>query len=91
MLFALVRDRDTFTVSILEPVVGASQADLSIPVPDTTSEVGGSGIVGFREEALSVDEVISLVASGAVSIGSVLFALVRDGYTDIVSIEDPSS
>jgi hypothetical protein len=62
MFFALIRDRDANTVSILEPVVRASQADLSIPVPDTTSEVGGVHVVGFREEALSVDEVVSLEA-----------------------------
>ena len=46
VFFALVRDRNADSVSILEPVVGASQADLSIPVPDTTSEVSGFHVVG---------------------------------------------
>ena len=88
---ALVRNGNAFSISILEPVVGASQTFLGIPVPDSASEVGRSGVVGFREEALSVDKVITLVANSAVTISSVFFALVRDGNTDVFSVEDPSS
>ena len=88
---ALVRNGNAFSISILEPVVGTSQTFLGIPVPDSTSKVGRLGVVGFREEALSVDKVITLVANSAVTVFSMFFALVRDGNADVFSVEDPSS
>ena len=59
---ALVSNGNASTVGILEPVLGAGKADLIVPVPSGTSEVGRSGVVGGREDASSVDEVVSLEA-----------------------------
>jgi len=87
---ALIRNGYTDAIRVLEPVVGASKAYLSIPVPDTTSKIRRSGVVGLREKALTIDEVISLEARGAVTIGGMFFALVRNNDADIVGVEDPS-
>ena len=87
----MIGDGNTDTVSILDPVLGASEADLIVPIPGGTSEVSGLHVVGFREDAFSFNEVVSLVASSAVTIFGVFSALVRDGNTNFVSIKDPSS
>ena len=62
----------------------------SVPVPGTTSGIGGLGVVEVREDALSFLEVVSLVARGTVSVGSMSLALIRNGGTNIFSIENPS-
>ena len=46
-------------------------------------------IVGSRENASSVDEVIAFVTSGTVTIGSMSSALVRNGDAFSISILDP--
>ena len=76
--------------SIEDPVVGAGKTDLVVPVPSRTTGVGRLGIVEFREDALTVFQVVSLIASGAVTIGSMSRALIRNWGTDIFSIEDPA-
>ena len=87
---ALVSNGNTSAVGILEPVLGASKADLIFPVPSGTSEVGRSGVVGGREDASSVDEVVSLEAGSAISVLCMSGALIRDSGADSVSILDPS-
>ena len=59
------------------------------PVPSGTSEVGRSGVVGGREDASSVDEVIAFVAGKTVSIISMGSAVIRDSDASTISIEDP--
>jgi len=87
---ALIRNWHTDVVSVENPSVGASKADLVVPVPSSTSRVSGLGVVEVRENALSFLEVVALVARGTVSVGSVGHALIRNWHTDVVSVENPS-
>ena len=61
-----------------------------VPVPNTTSNISGSGVVRVRKDALPFFKVISFVAFGTISILAMSFALVRDSNTDFFSVEDPS-
>ena len=88
--FALIRDGGADVVSVEGPSVGAFQADLVVPIPGSASLISGLGIVGEGEEALSVLEVISFVADGAVAGSVVLLALVGNGNADFVGVEGPS-
>ena len=47
-----------------------------VPIPVGTSEVGRSGVVQSREDALSINEVITFVARGTVAVLSVSGALI---------------
>ena len=85
----MVSNGNASAVGILEPVLGAGKADLIFPVPSGTSEVGRSGVVGGREDASSVDEVIAFVAGKTVSIISMGSAVIRDSDASTISIEDP--
>ena len=58
----MVRNWDANFVSIEDPVFGAGEADLVVPVPGGASGVGGLGIVEVGEDTNSVFQVISLVA-----------------------------
>ena len=58
----MVGDGNANFVSIEDPVFGAGEADLVVPVPGGASGVGGLGIVEVREDALSFLQVVSLVA-----------------------------
>ena len=53
---------DTNFLGIENPSVGAGEADLLVPVPGSTSGIGGLGVVEVREDALSFLEVVSLEA-----------------------------
>ncbi len=75
--------------SVEDPTLGAGEADLVVPVPGSAARVGRLGVVGVRENAFSFLEVITLEASGAISVVSVGFALVRNRNTNAVSVEDP--
>ena len=58
----MVGDGNANFVSIEDPVFGAGEADLVVPVPGGASGVGGLGIVEVREDTLSFLEVVSLEA-----------------------------
>jgi hypothetical protein len=58
--FALISNRNASAIGVHEPVVRADKADLVVPIPGSTSEVGRSGVVGGREDTSSIDEVVSL-------------------------------
>ena len=90
MSFTLVRDGGADFISVEDPSVGAFQADLVVPVPGSASLISGLGVVGEGEEALSVLEVISFVADGAVTGNVVFLALVSNGDADFVGVEGPS-
>jgi hypothetical protein len=82
----LVGNRNADSVTE-DPIVGALQTDLSVPVPRGTSYV--SDLLNGGEGALSVLEIVSFVAgnTGATVVeGS---ALVGDGDADFVLVEDP--
>ena len=85
----MVSNGNASAVGILEPVLGAGKADLIFPVPSGASEVGRSGVVGGREDASSVDEVVSFVAGKTVSIIGMGSAVIRDSDASTISIEDP--
>ena len=87
----LVGNGDADSVFVEEPVSRASEADLVIPVPGGTSEVGGSGVVGGRKDTLTVNEVITFVASGTVSVFIVRSTLIRNNDTSgSFFVKDPS-
>jgi hypothetical protein len=86
----LVGDGHASFLSVENPLVGAFQADLVGPVPGSTAEVGRLGVVGGAEDASSVAEVVTLEASGTVTVGGVSFALIRDSDALLVSVENPS-
>ena len=87
----LVRNGDADSVIVEEPVFRAGQASLVIPVPSGTSEVGGSGVVGGREDTLTVNEVIAFVARGAGSVLIVRSTLIRNNDTSgSFFVKDPS-
>ena len=58
----MIGDGNADSVSIEGPLSGAGEADLLVPVPGSTSGVGGLGVVEVREDALSFLEVVSLEA-----------------------------
>ena len=90
VFFTLVSNGYAGTGGTLEPVFGAGEADFVVPVPSGASEVGRSGVVGGREDASSLDEVVSLETSEAVSVFGVSGALIRDSDASSVSILEPS-
>lgn len=61
-----------------------------VPVPGSTSRVSGFSIVGQREEAFSILEVISLVAGHTVSLLVIAGTLISNRHTDVVLVEGPS-
>jgi hypothetical protein len=46
-------------------------------------------VVEGREYTLSIAEVVSLIASKAVSVDVVGGALIRNGHTNFISVEEP--
>jgi hypothetical protein len=87
---ALVRYSNADFVGVEDPSVGALKADLVVPVPGSAAEISWVGVVGKREEALSVVKIVSLVAGEAVSTGIIGCALVSNGHADVLSVEGPS-
>ena len=86
---ALVGDGHADLVSIEGPVLGAGEADLVVPVPGGASRVSGLGVVEVREKTESVGEVIALEAFSAVTVHGMSLALIGDGHTDFICIEEP--
>jgi hypothetical protein len=87
---ALIRNRHANLVGIENPSLGAGDTDLVVPVPDTASRVSGLGVVETGEDTGTILQVVSLEASKASSRIIVRSALVRNGDTDLVGVEDPS-
>ena len=90
MSSTLVRNSNTYSFVVENPSIGAGKADLLVPVPGSTSKVHRLNIIRYRVKTLSVNEVISLVASGTVTIFSVCSALISNWYAYSISIEGPS-
>ena len=59
---AVVINRHTLIVAVEEPSVGALQAHLVVPVPYTTSDVGGPSIIEVREDAVTFTNFVAFVA-----------------------------
>lgn len=84
---ALIRNGNADLVGVEDPVGRALLADLLVPVPSSTSDIRNS--LSGSEDALSVVEIVALVA-GKTSASAVKgVALVGDRNTDIFAIEDP--
>ena len=58
----MVRNWNTDSVSVENPVVRAGEADLVIPIPIFASKVRRFGVIGVREKAFSFFQVISFIA-----------------------------
>ena len=58
----MIGDGNANTVSILDPVLRAGEADLVIPVPSGATSIRRLGVVGSREDTSSVFKVVSLEA-----------------------------
>ena len=87
---ALIGNGYTDSVGVGEPSLRAGKTILIVPIPGSASRVGGLGIVGGREDASSVLEVVALEAGKAVSAGIMRSALIGDGGANLVGVEDPS-
>ena len=72
----MVRNWNTDSISVEDPVVRASEADLVIPIPIFASKVRRFGVIGVREDTFSFFEVISFIARRAVSVFKVFFAVI---------------
>lgn len=83
----LVRDGNTNSISIEDPVGRARKANLIVPIPSGTTQIRRSSVVGGGEDALAVNKVIALEASGAVTFFIMSSTLVRDGDADTVGVE----
>jgi hypothetical protein len=84
---ALIGDRDTHSLTVEDPVVGALKALLLTPVPKGTAEVRHF-LSGSQDAFASIDDV-SFVASDAISSKVESGALVGDRDADILTVEDP--
>ena len=83
----MVRDRHAFAHLVEDPVVGASQTSMVLPVPGSTSLI--SRLLDGCKFTGSVDKVIANIAGNAGSKFIESFALVRDRDTDSLAVEDP--
>ncbi len=86
---ALVRDGHAGLISIKDPVLRASKANLIVPIPGSASRIGGLGVVRGREDTGSLLEVVSLEAGSAGTALVVGSAVVRNRSANLISIEDP--
>ena len=84
---ALIGDRNTHSLTVEDPVVGALKALLLTPVPKGTTEVRHL-LSGSQDAFASIDDV-SFVASDAISSKVESGALVGDRDADILTVEDP--
>jgi hypothetical protein len=85
----LIGDGGADLVGVEDPVLGAGETDLIVPIPGGTSGISGLGVVRRREYTGSVLKIISLEAGQAGSLVVVGSTLIGNGHTDIVSIENP--
>lgn len=83
----MVGDWRTDVIAVEYPVVGALKTGLLIPVPGGTSDIGD--LLDWSEDTLSVVQVVANIAAEAVAIAVEGVALVGNGDTDFVGIENP--
>ena len=76
-------------VGIEDPSFGAGETFLIVPVPGSAPGVSGLGVVGVREEAGALLEVVALVAGLTGTAGIVGLAVVRNGHADLLVVENP--
>ena len=86
---ALIGSRDTETSSIEVPSIGALKTLSVGPVPFAATTISGFSIVGGGKEAGTVDEVVTSITAGTISVVVVSFALIRDRRAGIISIQNP--
>ena len=87
---ALIGNWDAHLIGVKGPMFRAGEADLVVPVPGGAATVSGLGVVEIREEASTIDKVVSLEAGGAVASFVVSFALISNWHTNLISVESPS-
>ncbi len=87
---ASIGNRHANLISIEDPILRAGKADLTVPVPGSTSRVGGVSVVVGREDAGTFLKIVSLEAGSAGTAVVVGSALIRDRGANLIGIEDPS-
>ena len=87
---ALIGNGGADIVGVEDPSVGAGEADLVVPVPGSTSGIGGVLMVEVREDTSTIFQVVSLETGQAKSFVVVRSALIGNGNTNFVIIEHPS-
>jgi len=80
--FALITNSNTDFVGVESPSIRALKADLIVPIPNSAAEISGLGIVGIREDASSILEVVSLEASKTKTVVIRSLALVTNSDTN---------
>lgn len=86
---AEVADGNASLVGVEDPVGGALETDVVVPVPGGAADLSRSGVVGLREDASAVAEVVTLVAGGAGSAAVGGLAEVAHGHAHFVAVEGP--
>ena len=85
----MIRNWHTDLVGVESPMVRASEADLGVPIPFTTSVISGMSIIEVGEEALTILKIVSFIASQAVSVDIMSGTLVGNWNTNLFVIEEP--
>jgi len=85
----LVGNGEADFLVVEDPSGRAFQADLVVPVPGSAAGIGWLGVVGVREEAGALLEVVALVAGLTGTAGIVGLAVVRNGHADLLVVENP--
>lgn len=83
----MVRDWDADLVGVEDPVVGALEAKLLVPVPGGTSNVRDR--LSGSKNAFSIVQIVSSVAGKASASAVKSIALIRNRDANFVSIENP--
>lgn len=74
-------------VGIEDPVAGAFQADLLIPIPAGTADIGN--LLDGGENTSTLNEVVSHIAGETLSIGIEGVALIGNRHTDSIVVKHP--
>ncbi len=77
---------DADFIAVEDPIVGALETDLFVPVPSGASNV--RNLLGWGQLTLSVVKVVSVVAAETVSTSVEGGALVGNRDADFVAVED---
>ena len=75
------------SVRVENPIPGALEAQLIVPIPGFAARVSGLGVVELREDTGTFDKIVALEARGTETSGIIRLALITDSDTKTVSIK----
>lgn len=84
---ALIRYGNTDIVVVEDPVAGALETNLLIPVPCSASNV--RNLLDWCKDAFSILKVVSNIAGNTSSVFVISIALIGNGDANVVIVEDP--